>query len=218
MEDILVAHKPVKRGRPRKASKKEDEFNEIEQEVVFALCEPIKNYTVDNICISKLLPNVIDNNGIVVTENGDKKTAILLLSNDSTSMALRNWKLGRGGVFLRDAKSYCKGENNKNYRLLTSTSQKAIIRLINNEELPIFETLNLVDGVIGGKKYCLIKLLDVNGDTTSTFTSYAEKSIQRDINEYKEKEKEMQEDDSLYGIINNNEEEVEDFGFDEEED
>lgn len=199
MEDILVTQKPVKRGRPRKAVKQEICMEEKEFTPTYTTKYDIENYLCSEISFNEMLPNVIEGYGISM----HKGEVILNVNSTSNTLDLRNWKLGRGGIFHRDAKKYARNiETNKYYNLISDT-QNLIIRMVSENEEAVFNELNLIDGTYLNTPYTIIKVYSPSRSLTRNFISYSDNNnLQLDIKEYAEKEKESVEtEDSLYNNI-----------------
>ena len=158
----------------------------------------LKTIGIKDLDLGSLVPQAFEY--VVVGHKDEKHT--LFLDSHVTGEDLKKFRKTRGGVFNRDYLSYLRGKPHGKYVLITEHSdhdEKMIVRLIEDEELHIFEDYKLVDGIIKDKPYMVLKILE-NG---KKLTSY----------EYIEKENRFHEDaDNITEIDEELEETSEDDG------
>lgn len=128
-----------------------------------------KNLFIKDVNIEKLIPNVIDN--IIIYISDDK--CILNLDSGFTGEKLKKWKKGRGGVFTKDVNKYLKEELTTKYVILEDAKYKIIARLINEDELEKFNHLHIIDGKIKDKAYMKVRTV-YNGEKLQKSDRYIE--------------------------------------------
>jgi hypothetical protein len=117
------------------------------------------NYTIKDLKINDLIPNVIEN--VIILNSGKPE---IHLPHDMSGLSLKNWMNGRGGVFFNDVKK----KTNGNYILLQGDEKRFIARIIEDNELYDFNICNLIDGKIKDKPYMILKKLSENEKLTTT--------------------------------------------------
>lgn len=135
--------------------------------------EKILNYTLRNLEISEICPNVIDN---VIVSLGDDKKAVKSLPPSMNNEAFKKWVKGKGGIFAKDINRFYNNKISGRYILLEGEGERTILRIIEDEELLSFEQNKLVDGRIKDMPYMILKNLD-NDESLSTTSRYI---IERD--------------------------------------
>jgi len=121
------------------------------------------NYTVKDLNISDIIPNVFDN--FIITIYEDHHT--IVLPSTITGTQFKAWSRGRGGIFSKDVLNYTLNKICGKYILLKDIKNTSIIRLITEEELLTFKTLNLVDGQIKDISYMILKTINEKEKLTS---------------------------------------------------
>jgi hypothetical protein len=133
--------------------------------------EKILNYTIRDLKIEELCPNSI--NGVIVSIVNNKSE--IDLPPNMTSEFFRKWIRGTGGMFSRDVSKHAKGKKSAKYILMEGEGERSILRLIDDEELELFESLKLIDGKVKDKPYMLLKNLAENQSLT-TYDRYIEET------------------------------------------
>jgi hypothetical protein len=131
----------------------------------------ISNCKIVDLEIKDIIPNVI-NNVLVTILDGEHH---IILPSDMIGEKYKNWFKGKGGVFSKDVHNHSFGKNSSRYILLEKENKKCILRLIDDEEYPRFESLRLIDGMIKDVPYMI--LLDGIDELTSTKVNYKEDII-----------------------------------------
>jgi len=129
-------------------------------------CE--KNLHIKDLKITEIVPNVIDN---VIINIVDNKCEIYL--PPMTGIDYKKWKNGRGGIFSRDLIKYLLDKPYGQYVLLKENKEKKIIRLIEDDEIEIFETLKLIDGKIKDKPFMNLRYI-TKGESLTKSNRYIE--------------------------------------------
>lgn len=121
------------------------------------------NYNIKDLKIEEIYPNSIDN-VIVNIINGE---SITLLPSNMSSDNFRKWVKGRGGIFKKDITKFSKGKPTGRYILIEGKEERKIVRLIEDDEIKLFESQGLIDGKIKDKPYMLIRSLKPEQNLTS---------------------------------------------------
>lgn len=87
-----------------------------------------------------------------------KRRVVLPLT--MSGQAFSSWKKERGGILHRDLFDYLKGNKHGKYILMEGNEEKLILRLIEDDEISLFEKLRLIDGRVKDKPY--MKLMDLS--------------------------------------------------------
>ena len=135
--------------------------------------EKILNYNLRNLDINEICPNIID--GVVLSIEENKRRMDLPLN--MSSEGFHKWIKGRGGVFSKDITSFLKGKMTGIYILMEGEGERTIIRLIDEEELPDFESKKLINGKVKDKAYMIFKSLKEGEPLISTYSKYVEETI-----------------------------------------
>lgn len=122
------------------------------------------NWTIKKISIEDIMPLAQDNIAVYVIDN---RHTIALSSNVGT-IALKNFIKSRIGIYSKDIKRYTRGKSIGEYMLLTSETEKLIVRLVKDEELADFELKGFIDGKLKDSKYTVIKKLNASDDKLSS--------------------------------------------------
>lgn len=133
-----------------------------------------EHYIIKDLGIEEILPNSFNN--IVIFIIDGKHT--VHIPSSVTGLQFKIWNKERGGILSKDVLSYClnKKETAK-YKLIVGKEHKYVIRLINEEEEPHFNTYNLVDGKLKDVSYMLLKKLNIDDKIVCTHNEEEEKDI-----------------------------------------
>lgn len=121
-------------------------------------------YSITDIDIKDLVPNVIDN--VIINIIDGKHT--IFLPGDMTSMQFTNFNNGKGGVFSKDVLHYTKGTPYGKYILVEDDEIKIVCRLIEEEEWLKFQVSGLIHGTIKDMSYMILKELQKEESLIST--------------------------------------------------
>jgi len=144
----------------------------INPEKVLAIVNE-KKTSVTDLNLNQIVPNNIDN--VILTISNNKCEMILPKSMSGNDF--KRWKNNRGGIFSRDLINFTLNKPYGKYLLIEGNKEKAIIRLIEDDELDRFETLKLVDGVIKDKSYMILRHMN-NQDSLIKTDIYIEQGIE----------------------------------------
>lgn len=128
-------------------------------------------YSVEDIDIKDLIPNVIDNFVVAILE--DHHTVILPPNINGQQFTI--WNKGRGGVFSRDVLKYSRGLNSGKYVIIKEANRKFIARIISEEELFQFKTLKLTSGQVKDTNYMFLKEINEGDSYTCTRLDFNDK-------------------------------------------
>jgi hypothetical protein len=170
----MIMKKVIEDISSKKRNKKSIEIKEDNSSLINNLEE--SNFNIKDIEISELIPSVIDNVIVYVDDNLISKEVIQDLPYNMGGISFRNWRNGIGGVFTRDVRLYLLNKPYGKYAIISNKDERIIIRLIDDEELRTFSTLNLLDGKIKDKAYMIFKRLKEN-EKPSASKRYIEENI-----------------------------------------
>ena len=128
-------------------------------------------YSVEDIDIKELIPNVIDNFVVAIVD--DHHTVILPPNINGQQFTV--WNKGRGGVFSRDVLKYSRGIKSGKYVIIKEADKKFIARIISEEELFQFKTLKLASGQVKDMTYMFLKEIHEGESFTSTRLNFNDK-------------------------------------------
>jgi hypothetical protein len=141
---------------------------EFIQKVISKLVHNYSNknttFTVKELNIEDLVPNVIDNY-VITIENGRQ---MVYLTDDIVGLSFKNWKKGRGGIFSKDVLYHTLGKNTSRYMLLICESEQTIIRMIDEFEIDKFTSLKLIDGKLIDAPFMILKKITVDETLTTS--------------------------------------------------
>ena len=120
------------------------------------------NYNVRDLSIEELIPNTFEN--CIVTIFEDHHTLDMPMT--MTGMVFSNWMKTKAGIFSKDVNRFTNKKPHGKYVLYEGYGKKYVARLINEDELITFESLNLVDGHLKDVPYMILK--DLTEDETFT--------------------------------------------------
>lgn len=113
-----------------------------------------KNLSIKDVKIEDLIPNEYE--GIII--GYIEEEIILFLAKDITGERFKKWKKTRGGVLHHDLKNWKANKSHGKYVLLSENKDiVTIARLIEDNEVKVFDTLKLIDGKIKDKPYMLFR-------------------------------------------------------------
>jgi len=131
-------------------------------------------YTIKDVKLDEILPNIIDGVAIYNDDNNkgpNFKSAIILPCNMNREMFI-NWLKGKGGILYQDLKDYnIKGIKHK-YAMINKDTERTLVRLIEKDEYEEFNILGLINGKIKDVSYMIIKNLGEDEDIKSYKKEY----------------------------------------------
>ena len=115
--------------------------------------EDLSNLNIKDLSIKELLPQSLNNVTITVYEGRHT----LFLSEGLDKAKFKTFKKSRGGMFSKDVLNYSRGKDHGKYVLIEGKGERKIVRLIEDDELFLFQTFKLVGGIIKDKPFMLLK-------------------------------------------------------------
>jgi len=122
------------------------------------------NLKIKDLSINQIIPNTINDIAITIESN----CHTLYLPDNFNGDRFRTFKRSRGGMFSKDVLNFSRGFKHGKYLLILNDTEKMIVRLIEDEELLMFQNLKLIDGILKDKSYMLLKTLQRGDKLTST--------------------------------------------------
>ena len=127
------------------------------------------NYSIKDIKIEEIIPNVIDNVIVYIEDTMIGKEVVQDIPSNMGGISFRNWRNNRGGIFARDIRAFIQGKTIlANYAVLANKDQKVIVRFIEDEEMRIFSILHLLSGKIKDKPYMIFKKIEDGEEFTAS--------------------------------------------------
>jgi hypothetical protein len=118
---------------------------------------------IKNLKIEDLLPQ---NFGEVTISLHNNKHCVIMKETMNQDK-FKTFKKSKGGMFLRDSLAYSRGKDCGKYLLIEGNNERKIVRLIEDEELLLFQIRKLIHGIIKDKPYMLLKKLESRQKLTS---------------------------------------------------
>lgn len=128
--------------------------------------------TIKDIDVGDLIPNVYDD--VIINIKHGKH--VLDIPSEMGGISFNNWVKTRGGMFNKDVLRWKRKKPHAKYVLIEGAGLVSIVRLIDEEELLLFETLKLVDGKLKDKPYMLFKTVSIGSKLTTTERYIKEKN------------------------------------------
>ena len=131
---------------------------------------------IKDISIGDLLPQCFDEVDVLIKEGEH----ILKFSDTFTGDKYRTFRKNKGGIFTKDSLDYHRGNEHGKYLLIEGNGERKIVRLIDDKELLLFQTLRLINGIIKDKPYMLLKKLG-KGEKITGKLEYIKKNSEYEV-------------------------------------
>lgn len=118
--------------------------------------EEFDNLNIKDLDIKDLIPQSI--NAVIVNKLNDKHC--LILPDNMDGGKFKTWRKSRGGMFNKDVLNYLRRNEHGKYILIEGNGERKIVRLIEDDELLLFQTLRLIKGIVKDKPYMLLRNLN----------------------------------------------------------
>lgn len=112
-----------------------------------------ESFNVTDLSIEQLIPNTFENCIVTVFEGHHTLDMPITM----TGMVFNNWLKTKAGIFSKDVHRFTNNKPHGKYVLYEGLANKFIARIINEDELLMFETLKLVDGHLKDVPYMILK-------------------------------------------------------------
>ena len=132
--------------------------------------EKLDNLDIKDLDIENIIPQSF--NGTIVAIVDDKHTIQLPLGMDGPKF--KTFRKSNGGVFNRDVLAWKRGKEHGKYVFIEGHGERKIVRLIEDDEMLLFQTLKLIKGIVKDKPYMLLRNLQP-GDKLTSDGGYIEK-------------------------------------------
>ena len=130
------------------------------------------NVTIKDLNIGELCPQAF-NHGVINIVDG--KHALFLRDSVNSDQYI-TFKKSKGGRFNKDVLNYLRDKPTGKYLLIEGKDDKKIVRLIDDEDILLYQTLKLINGIAKDKPYMLLKKLELNDPLFSTSRYIKEKT------------------------------------------
>jgi len=126
--------------------------------------ENLENLNIKDLDIADLIPQAF--NGTVVSVLDDKH--VIYLPDGMDGAKFKTFRKSNGGVFNRDVLAWRRGKEHGKYLLIEGNGERKIVRLIEDEEMLLFQTFKLIKGIVKDIRYMLLRNLAPGDKLTST--------------------------------------------------
>lgn len=133
--------------------------------------EDLSNLKIKDLNIKDIIPQSFK--GAVV--NMENNRVVLYANDDFTGDKFKTFKKSAGGRFFNDILNFNRGKQTGKYLLVEGKNERKIIRLIEDDEMTMFQSLRLINGIIKDKPFMLLRNLDENEKLTNS-VKYIEKN------------------------------------------
>ena len=141
---------------------------------------PEADYSVKDLKIQDLVPNTFYNVIVAISDGRH----ILDMPPNMIGLSFKNWLKTPGGIFSKDVLKYTRHKPHGKYVLYVGETRKFVARLIEGDELLLFESLNLIDGYFKDKPYMILK--DITDNNLTNNKRYIEETIEDIVDEEEE--------------------------------
>ena len=138
-----------------------------------------QDFKVTDLTIKQIVPNVIDNVAVCM-ENGEQFISPPVLMD---GFKYKAWRHRKGGIFSKDVNKFCKNKSHGKYILIEDVDSKMIVRLIEDDEIVLFESYKLIDGYIKDKPYMILRKLKPEDSLTSSTVETLDIIVEEDDGE-----------------------------------
>ena len=115
----------------------------------------LSNLTIKDLNVGELIPQSF--NGTIISELNGRHC--LNLPDGMDQPKFKTFFKSPGGMFARDSLAYMRGKEHGKYLLIEGKGERKIVRLIEDEELLLFQTLKLIKGIVKDKPFMLLRNL-----------------------------------------------------------
>jgi len=134
---------------------------------------------IKDLKMGQIIPQAFENAVITMYDNRHQ----IVLGDTMNGDKFKTFRKSKGGMFTKDSLLYSRGHDHGKYLLIEGNGERRIVRLIEDEELLLFQTLRLIHGIVKDKPYMLLKKLE-KGEKLSSSEIYIKKnSEQEDVAE-----------------------------------
>jgi len=123
-----------------------------------------KNLFIKDLSITDLVPQSFKY-GVINIIDGKH---VLFLDENVTGDKYKSFNKSNGGRFNNDVVKFTNNNNPGKYLLIEGNNERKIVRLIEDEDLLLYQTLKLIDGIIKDKPYMILKNLNEGEKLTSS--------------------------------------------------
>lgn len=138
--------------------------------------EDLSNLKIKDLKMSEIIPQGFKNCVINLDDNGKH---MLYATEELTGDKFKTFRKSNGGVFNKDVINFTRDKENGKYVLIEGKGERKIVRLIEDNEILLFQTLKLINGIIKDKPYMILRKLQERENLTNT-VKYIEKTSGHD--------------------------------------
>jgi len=136
----------------------------------------VQELKIKDLKMKDIIPQAF--NEIIIYQDGNEHA--VYMTETMNGDKFKTFRRSKGGVFLRDSLAYSREKEHGNYLLIEGNGERKIVRLIEDEELLLFQTLKLIHGIVKDKPYMLLKKLQP-GEKLSSADRYIKKNSEHEV-------------------------------------
>lgn len=133
--------------------------------------EDLVDLKIKDIKINELIPQSF--NGTIVSVIDHRHA--LYLQDGMDGAKFKTFRKSSGGIFSKDVLNYTRNKKHGKYVLIEGNGERKIVRLIKDEEILLFQTRRLINGIVKDTPYMILKKLKENEKYVSTSRYIKEK-------------------------------------------
>jgi len=103
----------------------------------------------------------------------------VMMADSMNQDKYKTFKKSNGGMFSRDTLAYSRGKESGKYLLIEGDGERKIVRIIEDEELLLFQIRKLIHGIIKDKPYMLLRKLQ-EGQALTSSDEYIKKNSEHE--------------------------------------
>lgn len=130
------------------------------------------NLSVKDLNLGEILPQSFKQ-GVINLIDG-KHT--LFLNENIDSDKFKTFRKSKAGRFNEDVLNFTRNKDHGKYLLLENKERREIVRLIEDEEILLYQTLKLINGIIKDKPYMTLRKLEPSEKLTNSKRYIKEKN------------------------------------------
>lgn len=132
----------------------------------------VSNLSIKDLNIEDIIPQSF-RQGIINVLDGNH---VLFLNETIDGEKFKTFRKSKAGRFNEDVLNFTRNKSHGKYLLIENKSKKEIVRLIDDEEILLYQTLKLINGIIKDKPYMTLRKLEASDKLTNSKRYIKEKN------------------------------------------
>jgi len=142
----------------------------------------LNDLKIKDLKIKDLLPQIYNDTVVAILDG--YHTLVLPVGMDSGKF--KTFRKSAGGIFSKDVLQFSRSQEHGNYLLIEGKGEKKVVRLIEDDEVTLFQSLRLIKGIVKDKPYMLLRHLGPDEKI-----NYIGRYIEKENSEHEEVEEVM---------------------------